>query len=53
MVEAAGSFITAVPGQGQEEAPNQQMVAMRDTDDLLDDEQFSQDEDEREENQYF
>jgi len=52
MVEASG-FITEVPGQGAgEDHNNQQLVAMRETDEFEDD-QFSQDEDEREENQYF
>ncbi len=53
MVEPSGNgFITEVPGGGAEENPNQQLVAMQDTGDM-DDEQYSQDEDEREENQYF
>lgn len=55
MVEASyegnsGGFITEVPGSG-EENKNQQ-VAVR-ADEISDDDEYSQDEDEREENQYF
>ena len=56
MVEASyegnsGGFITGLPDIGGEENKNQQ-VAVR-PDDISDDDQYSQDEDEREENQYF
>lgn len=57
MVEASqnsGGFITEVPGMGgaQAEDPSQQMVVRNDFDGDSN-EEFSQDEDEREENQYF
>ncbi len=52
MVEPNGSgFITEVPGGNTEEHNNQQMVVKENTDDF--DEEYSQDEDEGDENQYF
>lgn len=52
MVEADSGFITEVPGMGGP-PDNDQQVAQRDVDNSDDEEQFSQDEDEKEDNQYF
>ena len=52
MVEAESVLITEVPGMGGP-PDNDQQVANRDVEDSADEEQFSQDQDEKEDNQYF
>ena len=52
MVEAESVLITEVPGMGGP-PDNDQQVAQRDVDNSDEEEQFSQDEDEKEDNQYF
>ena len=54
MVEADSGFITEVPGMGGAQENDGQQVAVRAEDiESVDEDQYSQDEDEKEDNQYF